>query len=160
MHVTSPLTRGSSLVVSWNCTCAMLGQWWACWASRTSQSLALINLQSVGRTQMNAPKSSNKIMPQTSAKWREISNHFRAGGKSLWRETGDRLQGWVSCRLTPSAENCCADPVLIHLKNKRTSLGHTVSGKANTGGSNWWFTRSKTSKPGNREDLCLLIIIQ
>ena len=54
----------------------------------------------------------------------------------LCRETGDKPQAQVNCRLTSAAENCCAARVLIYLKNKRTSPGHPVNWKANIGSGN------------------------
>lgn len=73
-----------------------------------------------------------------------------------WRQAPTQAH----CSLVSSAENCSAAPVLVYLKNKRTCLGHTANGKANIGSSNWWFARSETFKSGNRDDPCLLIIIQ
>lgn len=84
--------------------------------------------------------------------WGKEGSHCRK-----WRH---RPQAQVNYRPTPSAENSVLFLCSYDLKDKRTSPGHAVNGKANIGSSNWWFTRAKTFKPGNRDDPCLLIIIQ
>lgn len=84
--------------------------------------------------------------------WGEEGRHFA--------DSGDRSQAQVNCRPTSSAENSVLLLCSSCLKNKRDSPGHTVNGKANPGSSNWWFTRSKTFKPGYRDAPCLLTIIQ
>lgn len=91
-------------------------------------------------------------------------------GKGFLNTWGPReVVLWRNGRQAPSpsepqphfiSRSCCAAPVSTYLENKRTYSGHMVNGKANIGGSNWWFARSKSFKPGNRDDPCLLIIIQ